>query len=110
MINEDLRKIGLKNGLRQLTVEQLKQVINYSGDMVLDEVNYKDGKFCPLAIAVGLDKTMENPTHEKVFDTLTDMGYSVYNTRGIPGEFYTTDRYNDLLIAAKEVLIEKENT
>lgn len=104
---EDPRKVGLKNGLRQLTVEQLQRVIDYPGEMVLDSVNYEDGKFCPLAVALELDKTLENPTHDKVFQTLTDMGYKVYNTRGIQGDFYTTNRLEDLLQAAKEVLKEK---
>jgi hypothetical protein len=106
-MSEDPRKTGLKNGLRQLTVEQLQRVIDYPGEMVLDSYNYEDGKFCALAIGVGLDKTMINPTHEKVFETLTGMGYNVYNTRGIPGKFYTNNRLEDLLEAAKEVLQEK---
>lgn len=104
---EDPRKTGLKNGLRQLTIEQLRRVIDYPNEMVLDTYNYEDGKFCPLAVAVELDKIMINPTHEKVFAALTNMGYKVYNTRGIPGEFYTTNRLEDLLTAAKEVLQEK---
>lgn len=102
----DPRKIGLKNGLRQLTVEQLERVLSYDKEMVLDSYNYEDGKFCPLAVAVGLD-TMNEPTHEKVYQTLVQMGYEVYNTRGIEGEFYTTDRKKDLLEAAREVLQEK---
>jgi hypothetical protein len=106
---EDPRKTGLKNGLRQLTIEQLQRVIDYQGEMVLDSYNYEGGKFCPLTIAVELDKTIINPTHEKVFDALTSMGYKVYNTRGIPGEFYTNNRLEDLLEAAKEVLQEKTN-
>jgi hypothetical protein len=106
-MNEDPRKTGLKNGLRQLTVEQLQRVIDYPGEMVLDSCNYEDGKFCPLAVALELDKTMISPSHDKVFHTLTSMGYKVYNTRGIPGEFYTTNRLEDLLVAAKEVLQEK---
>lgn len=104
---EDPRKTGLKNGLRQLTVEQLQRVIDYPGEMVLDSCNYEDGKFCPLAVALELDKTMISPSHDKVFQTLTSMGYKVYNTRGIPGEFYTSNRLEDLLVAAKEVLQEK---
>ncbi|HEY5267676.1 MAG TPA: hypothetical protein VII94_00910 [Candidatus Saccharimonadales bacterium] len=104
---EDPRKTGLKNGLRQLTIEQLQRVIGYPGEMVLDNLNYENGNFCALAIGVGLDKTMIAPSHEKVFQALTDMGYNVYNTRGIPGEFYTKNRLEDLLTAAKEVLQEK---
>jgi hypothetical protein len=102
---EDPRKIGLKNGLRQLTKDQLKTVLEFDGEMVLDTYNYHDGKFCPLAIAVGLDK-IEDPTHEKIFNELTRLGYKVYNTRGIRGEFYTINRKEDLIVAVKEVLDE----
>jgi hypothetical protein len=108
-MTEDPRKTGLKNGLRQLTVEQLKRVIEYPGEMVLDTYNYEDGKFCALAVALELDKTMVDPTHDKVFAELTARGYKVYNTRGIEGDFYTKERLNDLLTAAKEVLEEKED-
>lgn len=106
---EDPRKTGLKNGLRQLTAEQLQRVINYPGEMVFDTYNYAEGKFCALAIALELDKTMIDPSHEKVFNTLISMGYKVYNTRGIEGKFYTHNRSEDLLEAAKEVLKEKIN-
>lgn len=107
-MTEDPRKIGLKNGLRQLNIEQLQRVINYPEEMVLDEFNYHEGKFCPLAIGVGLDQIMVEPTHEKVFNVLTEMNYKVYNTRGIIGDFYTNNRKGDLLEAALEVLKEKQ--
>ncbi len=103
---EDPRKTGLKNGLRQLNVNQLEKIFSYPGEMVLDTYNYHDGKFCALAIGLGLEN-MENPTHEKVYNELVKLGYNVYNTRGIKGEFYTTDRLGDLLEAASEVLAEK---
>jgi hypothetical protein len=105
---EDPRKTGLKNGLRQLTADQIRKVIDYPGEMVLDSHNYCDNKFCPLAVALDLDKKIKEPTHEKVFNLLNEMGYKIYNTRGIKGEFYTNNRKEDLLIAAKEVLLEKE--
>ena len=108
--SEDPRKTGLKNGLRQLTVVQLERVINYPGEMVLDTYNYENGKFCPLAIGVGIDQWMKEPTHDKVFGTLTLLGYKVYNTRGIEGKFYTDHRLEDLLEAAREVLQEKKDT
>lgn len=104
--SEDPRKTGLKNGLRQLTNEQLVRVIEWPGDMILDEYNYADGKFCPLAIGVGLD-SMPDPTHDKILAELIRLGYSVYNTRSIPGIFYTRDRKEDLLVAAREVLSER---
>jgi hypothetical protein len=104
---EDPRKTGLKNSLRQLTIEQLERVINYPSEMVLDTYNYEDGKFCPLAVGVGIDKWLKYPTHEKVFNILSTMGYKIYNTRGIEGNFYTNNRLSDLLEAAKEVIEEK---
>lgn len=106
---EDPRKTGLKNGLRQLTAEEIQRVIDYPGEMVLDDCNYKDGMFCALAIAVRLDETITDPTDGIVVDTLKSMGYSIYNTRGIKGNFYTTNRKEDLIVAAKEVLEEKRN-
>jgi hypothetical protein len=108
-MTEDPRKTGLKNGLRQLTIEQLRRVLDYPHEIVLDTYNYCEGKFCPLAIALELDKTMVQPTHDKVFQTLTTMGYRVYNTRGIEGDFYTSNRLTDLIEATKEVLQEKIN-
>lgn len=109
-MSEDPRKAGLKNGLRQLTIEQLQRVIEYPGEMVLDSYNYYEGKFCPLAIGLGLDKKVTEPSHEKVFNILTEMNYKVYNTRGITGEFYTNNRKEDLLEAAQEVLKEKQDS
>lgn len=106
---EDARKTGLKNGLRQLTEAQLRRVLEYQSEMVLDTYNYDCGKFCPLAVAVGLE-TMQNPTNEKVYTKLTEMGFKVNNTQGILGNFYTTDRSDDLLEAAHEVLAEKTLT
>jgi hypothetical protein len=104
---EDPRKTVLKNGLRQLTVRQLKRVYDYPNEMVLDSFNYEDGKFCPLAIALELDKTVIEPTHDKIFNELTSLGYKVYNTRGIDGKFYTINRKEDLKEAVWEVFHEK---
>lgn len=106
MKTEDPRKTGLKNGLRQLTVEELRRVLDYPGEMLVDTYNYHDGKFCPLGIALELDRKLADPTNEKVIKLLEILGYKIFNTRGIQGEFYTTDRQRDLRIAAEEVLQE----
>jgi hypothetical protein len=107
---EDPRKTGLKNGLRQLTNEQINKVLCHNDDFVLDTYNYENGKFCPLAVAVGLNETIPDPSHEKVFNILTEMGYKVYNTKGIEGNFYKNNRLKDLLVAAKEVLTERQTS
>ena len=105
--SEDPRKTGLKTGLRQLTDDQLVKVLTYQGDFVLDTYNYFDGNFCPLAVALDLPATLAAPTNERVIATLENLGYKVFNTRGIAGVFYTTDRLRDLRIATNEVLAER---
>jgi len=106
-MNEDPRKIGLKEGLRQLSASQIQKVLDWPHEMVLDTWNYCDGKYCPLAVAVGIPETMDNPSHESVYNELVKLGYKIYNTRGIKGDFYTKNRNKDLIDAAKEVLEEK---
>jgi len=107
---EDPRKTALKNGLRQLTVDQIIEVLRRRDDLVFDKCNYKDGKFCPLAVGFGIDKLdwhPDGPTDALVFEQLKHRGLNVYNTRGIAGDFYTTNRKRDLVVAAEEVLREK---
>lgn len=104
---EDPRKTGLKFGLRQLTNAELRRVLDYPHEMVLDEFNYHEGKFCPLAVALDLPATLPNPTNARVIAELEGRGYSVFNTRGLKGEFYTTQRKRDLLAATLEVLAER---
>lgn len=107
-MKEDPRKTGLKNGLRQLTNEQIQKVLDWPYPMILDTYNYENGCYCPLAVGAGLPGTIENPTHEKVYDKLVSLGYKVYNTRGIKGEFYINEREKDLRVAAHEVLKERK--
>ena len=106
-IKEDQRKIGLKMGLRQLTVRQLQRVLDYPREMCLDSFNWENGKFCPLAIGLSLDEKIKNPSHNIVYDELIKMGYRVYNTRRVNGDFYREERLKDLLEAGREVLEEK---
>lgn len=104
----DLRKIGLMNGLRQLSLAQLLRVRDYPHEMVLDTYNYADGKFCPLAVGVGLDG-MTEPSQAKVYKCLEALGFSIYNTTGIEGEFYQhPNREADLRTALTEVIAEKQ--
>ena len=101
---EDPRKTGLKRGLEQLTLEQLQRLRAWEGPLVLDNVNYKEGQFCPLAVALDLPRTLASPSDEAVVQHLTGLGLSVYNTRGIVGKFYTSDRRRDLFEALDEVI------
>jgi predicted alpha/beta-fold hydrolase len=104
---EDPRKKGLKDGLRQLTNEEIVRLLDWPDDLVLDTYNYENGNYCPLAVAIGLPGQIHEPTHDKVFAELTNRGYKVYNTRGICGDFYTSNRREDLILAAEEILVER---
>lgn len=104
---EDPRKAGLKKGLRQLNLLQLTRVLHYGDRMALDEGQYVEGKFCPLAVALGLPQLIKEPTNESVTATLKILGFDIYNTKGIEGKFYTDNRYKDLIEATLEVISEK---
>jgi hypothetical protein len=109
-MKSDPRYIALCSGLRQLTVSQLYKLYFHladNGAVVLDDCNFKDGVYCPLAIAVGLDKFVKTPSEAIVYSILTLAGLKINNTRGVAGEFYTVERRRDLEIAVDDVLIEK---
>ncbi len=108
IINEDPRKTALKNGIRQLTTEQIQRTLDFDGKMAVDHGNYVDGCYCPLAIGVGLDTIpIKNPTNDSISAILCLMGYKVNNTRGIKGEFFTKNRLEDYKQAAQEVIEER---
>lgn len=104
---EDKRKTALKSGLRQLTYEQLLRVACFDGQMLLDKFNYDNGKFCPLAIGIGMDRWCRRPSQENVYAILTLAGFKANNTWDVEGEFFTTDRQRDFRIALDEVMQEK---
>jgi len=58
-----------------------------------------------LAIALELPGQIDNPTNEKVRDTITDMGYNLNPMKGVRGTYYTKNRYKDLTDLAKELLV-----
>ena len=101
---EDPRKAGLRRGLSQLTNEQLCEALTVP-NVVVDTWNYHEGNFCPLAAGMGLHRTMENPTHEKVLHELQRRGFKVNNTKGIKGTFYTNDRDRDWRLLAHEIIL-----
>lgn len=109
---EDPRKQALKRGLRQLNEHEIVRLITHveaEKPVLLDRdekgaANYADGVYCPLAIAVGVPGLFKRPTDELVRSHLESVGLTIYNTRGVGGEFYTNNRREDLLVAAREVL------
>ncbi len=55
----DPRYVLFLERLRSLTTIQLQRILDYPGEMVLDEYNYSpEGNFCPLAVAFDLPKLL----------------------------------------------------
>jgi len=119
--DEDPRRAALKRGLRQCTRIELERLLQWIEDghpILLDRdedgaANYSESwhEYCPLAIARDLPFLFEHydegPSDERVTEMLKRAGLEIFNTRGISGEFYMTDRRRDLEIAVREVLEEK---
>lgn len=120
---EDPRKTALKNGLRQLGEDELRTLRDWLENglpVLLDRdasgaANYSHDEhegdvFCPLAVALDLPWLYEHyeqvPDDEHVAAVLKRRFSNIYNTRGVVGNFYTTNRRADLLTATEEVLEE----
>jgi hypothetical protein len=101
--------------LEQLTAAQLHALldrIDGGGPICVDHGNYDPGTgaFCPLAVAVGLDRAWRGEaSSDRVGAVLSLMGYSVGNTRGVAGEFFRGDRRGELREAAEDVLRDRAN-
>ena len=114
-VSEDPRKTALKDGLRQLRPYEIRRLIDHAerGGVLLDRddygrANFSSGMYCPLAVATDCWNATLATSDDRVAQFLTEgCGFRIYNTRGVVGEFYTTNRREDLLLAAREVLAEK---
>lgn len=96
---EDARYRAVWNRLSKLTADQLQLIVDNIDRVCLDTFNYDEEKktFCPLAIAHGLHGWLKNPTDEIVQGVLAEHYAPVNILKGVPGEFYTTNRREDLL-------------
>lgn len=93
----------MKERLGELTHEELECLHEgiIEGKVCYDDFNYdvRAGKFCPLAVAIGLDK-MKDPSDLKVWEELYKRFKPVNVLKGVPGNFYhgnTEERESDLL-------------
>ena len=111
MVTDPRHKI-LKERLQSLTKEQLKRLLDYPEEMIMDEFNYVDGRFCPLAVAFDLPKLLEGQflNNEVVRSKVEELGnlqmdnFQINPTKGIKGSFYTDNRKEDLLNLVCEIL------
>lgn len=100
----DLRYNILYTRLSMLNLDELKRVKNNIDNIVLDTYNYHDGKYCILAVAKEAEKYVKDPTQEKVVDFLSQWFNPVNAIKGVPGDFFSTDRKSDLLQVVNDLL------
>lgn len=109
----DPRYLLLRDRLNALTTEQLQRLAHYQEEMVVDDVNYDGQRFCPLAVAFDLPNEFKGK--RKVTDKLVRAriqelgekqipGFQISPTKGVSGNFYTSDRRRDLLRLVATIL------
>ena len=95
----DKRYALLKSRLEELSVEELRRVKENIDITCNDSFNFdsKTNTFCPLAVALNLHKTLENPSNEKVIEILSKRFNPVSVLTDVEGDYYKHDRKKDLL-------------
>jgi hypothetical protein len=112
---EDLRYKDMLRRLRLLRSEELERILAAKPqEICLDTYNYDPTthNFCPLAIAKNIPQEYEQgnvyPTQESVLRTIQERAGEAWGTvKGIPGEFYTINRYEDLMWLCRKILNER---
>lgn len=107
-MNSDLRYQKAKQRLSSLSDEELKRILCDIDKILFDTHNFNEGKFCPVAIAMNLHKTIDNPTDERIKNEISKRFRPVNIFKGIKGKFYTDNRREDLINLCKEILQERK--
>lgn len=103
----DNRYTLAKERLSSLTTDEINRIIDNQDKTLWDTFNYNEGKFCPIAIAMNLHNTLDNPTDENVKIEMAKRFNPTNIFKGTKGEFYTTNRQEDIIRLCKEILQER---
>lgn len=98
-----------KGRLNLFTVEELNEIVENIDLICFDTLNYDEAekKFCPIAVAMGLHKILDNPTDEIVSEHIALVFRPPNALKGVEGTFYTDNRREDLLKLCLELIKEK---
>jgi len=101
----DLRYETIKARLSLLSGSEVQRILDNIDQVCFDEFNYdaSEGKYCPLAIAMDLQH-LPHPTDLKVKEAISVRFTPVNVIKGVPGQFYTDNRREDLINLCKEIL------
>lgn len=108
----DTRYRFIRERLESLTTYQLQEIVANKDKLLFDEFNFHEGKFCPIAIAVGCHK-MNRPTDQRVKEEIGKFFNPVNIMRGVPGIFYhgtDEERRRDLFGLIQEIIMERVKT
>jgi hypothetical protein len=104
----DSRYVTIRQRYESLSDEELNLIVeNINANKVcFDTLNYNEENhtYCPLAIALNLHNTIENPTDEKIKEGISKRFNPVNIIKGVEGNFFTTDRKSDILNICGEIL------
>lgn len=119
----DLRRLAVKDGLNQLTTNQINRLIEkirLDPDSVLCDNGWNDpdtGRWCAKAQALDVPSLgIVCETNEKARELIQKVGeanslagkeFSLNTTSGISGNFYTTNRLEDLAEICEEIINER---
>lgn len=98
---KDERYEAIRARLSVFKSHELGRIVENRDILLTDDCNYKDGKYCPLALAMNLHNTIKNPTDSKIKAEIGRFFDPVNIVKGLRGEFYTTNRENDLINLCK---------
>lgn len=103
---EDLRYKLAKERLETLSKEELQRILDDIDKCTWDTWNYEKetDQFCPIAIAMNLHNTVDNPTDENIKAKMAERFQPTNIFKGTPGEFYTTNRKQDTIKLVTEIL------
>jgi NTP pyrophosphatase (non-canonical NTP hydrolase) len=109
---EDKRYVLAKERLRTCSNEELQRILDNLEITCFDTYNYDatEGKYCPIAIAMNLHNTVDNPTDQLIKEEIGKRFVPTNIFKGTPGKFYTTNRREDVINLCKEILDERKSS
>lgn len=94
----------IRDRLSTLTREEIQRIVDKVDLLCLDTFNYDEGKYCPLAVAMNLHQTVDNPTDQKIRAAIATRFTPVNVISGVEGNFYRENRKDDILKICNEIL------
>lgn len=105
----DKRYIAIKERFQHLAKNEIQRILDNIDILCVDTFNYdeKEMKYCPLALAMNLHETVNDPTDQKIKIEIAKRFMPVNVISGVEGNFYRENRKDDIVKICTEILNEK---